>query len=423
MGRPAPPADGAGLRWLFLDLNSYFASVEQQENPALRGRPVVVARMLTDSTCAIAASVEAKRLGIRTGTGIREARRLCRGVKIVPARHDVYVDYHHRIIAEIDCHIPITKVCSIDEVACELMGSERLVANAMALARRIQEGILVRVGQCLTSSVGLAPSRLLAKIASDMKKPMGLTVLAADQLPGRLLELKLTDLPGIAQNMERRLARAGITTVAAFWALSPRRARAVWGSIEGERFWYGLHGIDPPEVETQRRSIGHSQVLAPELRPPTEAYQVARHLLTKAATRLRRMDYKAGALDLWLYWTTKASAAVEARFAATADTFTLLRALHELWQQLTPPGETGLIKHVGVTLHHLTAAAVQPDLFDAVPDADAARMLQLSTTIDALNQRFGRDTVRIGTPPARMANYTGAKIAFTRIPDEQEFSD
>ena len=113
---PAPILDlpPRPLRWLFLDLNSYFASVEQQVQPALRGRPVIVAPVGSDTTVAIAASVEAKRFGISTGTPVWEARRKCRDLVVTPARHERYVAFHDAIVAEIERHIPVTKVCSIE---------------------------------------------------------------------------------------------------------------------------------------------------------------------------------------------------------------------------------------------------------------------------------------------------------------------
>ncbi|MEY2882408.1 MAG: polymerase, partial [Pseudomonadota bacterium] len=203
----------ASLRWLYLDLNSYFASVEQQLSPALRGRPIVVAPVDSDATSAIAASYEAKAFGIRTGTKIHEARALCRDIIVVPARHGAYVDYHHRIIAEVERHVPVTAVCSIDEVACRLLDNENSLANVTALAARIKAGIRANVGECLTSSVGVAPNRLLAKMAADMQKPDGLTILSPDTLAERLATLKLSDIPGVGRNMERRLAAAGVVTM------------------------------------------------------------------------------------------------------------------------------------------------------------------------------------------------------------------
>ena len=108
------------LRWLVLDLNSFFASCEQQENPELRGKPVIVVPTMAETTCAIAASYPAKAFGIKTGTLVHEARRLCPDVQLVQAHHKLYVEYHHRILAAIDKHIPVEEVMSIDEVACRL---------------------------------------------------------------------------------------------------------------------------------------------------------------------------------------------------------------------------------------------------------------------------------------------------------------
>ena len=207
------------LRWLFLDLNSYFASVEQQLQPELRGRPVLVAPVMSDTTVAIAASVEAKRFGIRTGTPVWEAKRRCRELIITPARHDRYVAFHEAIVAEIWRHIPVTQVCSIDEVACRLMDNENSVAAATALARRIKAGIRAHVGDCLTASVGIAPNRLLAKLASDLHKPDGLVVLTADTLPHRLFDLPLTAIAGIGPRMARPALPPG--------SVRPRRLRHV----------------------------------------------------------------------------------------------------------------------------------------------------------------------------------------------------
>lgn len=414
--------DKARLKWLFLDLNSYFASVEQQEDEALRGKPVIVVPLMSDATCAIAVSYEAKAFGIRTGTRVGEARRLCPGLICVPARHDVYVDYHHRIVEEIETHMHVTKVCSIDEVACELMGPERRPENAVALAKRIKAGVASRVGPCLRSSIGLAPSQLLAKIASDLEKPDGLTVLGADRLPDPLFSLRLTDLPGIGVNMERRLTSAGIGSVRQLWGLTPNRARAAWGSIEGERFWYGLHGIDPPEIATRRGSVGHSHVLGPELRAPEQAFGVVRRLLAKAASRLRRMGYRASAMTLSARMEDRRKLAAELRFAPTADSFTLLRALDMARKSMMGDAAGRRIRKIGVTLSGLTPLAEeQPDLFGWTPASEEnPRRLQLSAALDRLNARYGRDTVSIGALPG-VPRYTGAKVAFNRIPDRAEF--
>ncbi len=113
------------LNWLFVDLNSYFASVEQQVRPDLRGRPVGVVPMTADTTCCIAASYEAKAYGVKTGTVVADAKRMCPGLVLVEARHELYVEYHHRIVEAVESCLPVTTVLSIDEMACRLMGRER----------------------------------------------------------------------------------------------------------------------------------------------------------------------------------------------------------------------------------------------------------------------------------------------------------
>jgi DNA polymerase-4 len=416
--------DDACLDWLYLDLNSYFASVEQQCRPHLRGRPIIVTPVESEATCAIAASIEAKRCGIHTGTKVYEARRLCPRLIAVPARHDVYVEYHHRVLNEIERHLHVTRVESIDEAACRLMGSECLTENAVALARRIQTDILRNVGCCLHASVGLAPSALLAKIASDMRKPAGLTVLGADRLPQAILGLKLTDLAGIGRNMHLRLQMAGIFGVEDFWALTPSRARAVWGGIQGERFWYALHGIDPPEIETTTQSISHSHVLGPKLRNARAAHGVARKLVARAATRMRRAGFKAGAFGLWLKTEDGAKRETATRLPHTADSFALLSVFEELWRGLVPEDKRLPVRHVGIVLSDLVeTAAIAPDLFGWTPDGDERKdRLSLSEAIDRINLRYGRDAVAIGTEPAGTSPYMGAKVAFNRIPQRKDFS-
>jgi hypothetical protein len=171
------------VQWLFLDLNAFFASCEQQDNPALRGKPIIVVQTLTDSACAIAASYAAKAFGIKTGTLVRDARRLCPSVIPVQARHQLYTAYHERILKAVDTCLPIDKVCSIDEVACRLMGTERQVPVARELALKAKNALRVQVGECLTCSIGIAPNVFLAKVGSDMQKPDGLVIITKADLP------------------------------------------------------------------------------------------------------------------------------------------------------------------------------------------------------------------------------------------------
>jgi DNA-binding transcriptional MerR regulator len=135
------------VQWLFLDLNAFFASCEQQEAPALRGKPVIVVQTLTESAVAIAASYAAKAFGIKTGTLMREARQLCPAVIPVQANHRLYTEYHERILKAVDTCKPVEKVCSIDEMACKLMGTERQVSVARELALKIKRALRDQVGR------------------------------------------------------------------------------------------------------------------------------------------------------------------------------------------------------------------------------------------------------------------------------------
>ena len=421
------------LRWLFLDLNSYFASVEQQLQPALRGQPIIVAPVGSDTTVAIAASVEAKRHGIGTGTPVWEAKRLCRDLVVTPAQHERYVEFHEAIVEEVWRHIPVTRVCSIDEVACKLLDNENDREAAMALARRIKSGIRRNVGECLTSSVGIAPNRLLAKLASDLQKPDGLVVLEAKDLPDALFGLKLRDIAGIGAKMERRLAREGVNDIRQLCERRPRDAGSAWGGTNGDRLWYLLHGVDLPEKPTQSRTIGHSHVLSPRNRGLESARLTARRLALKAASRLRRKACQARLLVLHAkFEDDKSNWRASIKLASTQDSFVILGALEALFPRLAGAGRERpggfQVRMIGVTLAEIApVAGDQETLFAHLdpedPLARETRGLALSRALDSINERFGRHAVSVGPLHGGRIDRVGSKIAFGRIPDRAEFHE
>lgn len=411
------------LNWLYIDFNSYFASVEQQLNPRLRGRPVAVVPVDTDATCAIAASYPAKAYGIKTGTMIYEAKKRCPELICVLANHEHYVDYHHRILQEVDRHIPVSKVCSIDEVACQLLRNEQSVEAVSRIADNIKRGLAANVGEAITCSIGVAPNKYLSKVATDLRKPDGFTILQASDLPGRLLDLKLDDFPGIGRNNLQRLYRCGIYDTPGLWRASPKHLRKVFGSVWGERLYYFLRGVDLPDIETTRSTIGHSHVLAPELRPPDKAKYVAMRLTLKAASRLRRLGYCAASFMLSVRIEHGPCLAYEQHCDPAQDSFTFLRLLHEAWDELAHGLHGCNVKKVSVTLNRLTPFGTsQPQLFDdARSMAQRKKHEQLSGALDQINHRYGRDSVTVGMLPSQGRSFTGTKVAFTRIPDKAEF--
>ena len=408
------------LHSLYVDLNSFFASAEQQLRPELRGRPVGVLPVMADTTCCIAASIDAKRFGVRTGTPVWQARKLCRDIVFVQARPATYVEIHHRIVAAVESCTPVGEVLSIDEMACDLMGSEREEARAVALGKRIKQAIYDQVGEVLHSSVGIAPNRFLAKTASNMQKPNGLVVIRPEDLPQRLYGLKLGALNGIGRAMEQRLNRLGIHTVEQLCAASRDTLRRAWGGIEGERYYAKLRGEVVASAPTQRASVGHSHVLAPELRDPVSALAVLFRLLHKAAMRLRHYGCCAGSLGLHLRYLDNPQGrthwADQARFAPHADTLKFNPVLAQLWQRRPPdPGPT---LKVGVVLGDLVEhRQVTRDLFD--PDAQNET---LNTVLDRINQRYGPNTLYFGGAH-KGRGAAPMRIAFSHVPELQVESD
>ncbi len=419
------------LRWLFLDLNAYFASVEQQERPELRGRPVIIAPAGVETTVAIAASYEAKAFGISTLTPVWEARKRCPQIIVVSPRHALYVDYHNRIVAEIARHIPVTKVYSIDEVACRLLDNENGLDQVRQLAAQINTGIRDNVGDWLRCSIGVAPNRLLAKLASDMMKPDGLVILEAKDLPHRLYPLKLTDIAGIGTKMAARLARDGVNDIAQLCARPPRGAGAAWGGTDGDRLWYMLHGFDLPEKATQERTVGHSHVLAPKNRGNEEARLVTRRLALKAASRLRAKGVAARLLVLHArFEDDKSKWKTGIKLPATHDSFRILQAVDVLWPRLVAAAATRRggfrLRLVGVTLANLIPISHdQGSLFERLdPNHELARALRtesLSRALDRINMRFGRNAVTVGPETGGRADRIGTSIAFGRIPQPSDF--
>ena len=397
------------LRALIVDFNSFFASVEQQLRPELRGRPVAVAPVKAETTCAIAASYEAKKFGIKTGTRIAEARRMCPGLVVVVARPSLYVEKHAELKEAIDACMHIEAVGSIDEMECDLTGVWRQREKAIELALKIKRTIAERVGDYLRCSIGIAPNGLLAKLASDLQKPDGLVVIEEHELPQRLHGLKLQDISGISEAMEARLRAHGIASVEQMCAASKEELRAAWESITGEWMWRALRGENVRWVHGENRTIGHSHVLAPRQRNDTDARAVLHRLLQKAAMRLRKIRHFANSLALSIKYVNGRRWGDGVRFQETQDTLEFIHVLNQLWERR--PAHSGPPLHVGVTLHGLLPEqSVTRSLF-----ADEKRQ-KLHDLVDTLNAGLGKNTVYFGGAHTAL-DAAPMRIAFHRIPD------
>ena len=404
------------LRYLTIDFNSFFASVEQQERPELRGKPLGIVPVMAETTGCIAVSLEAKKLGLTRNARVADARRLCPGIVIVEARPETYIKYHRDLIKVIESCVPETKVQSIDEVTCKLHSFlDR--SGAEKLAKKIKARIAREVGPLLRSSIGIAPTWLLAKVASDMQKPDGLVILDDADIPARLLPLAPGDIAGIGPNMQERLKAHGITTMAQLYAATMAEFRGIWQSVRGEQMWRLLHCEDLDYFEQKGgQTIGHGHVLPPKKRNHTDALAVLHRLLQKAAMRLRHSQYYAGGLSVAVDYTDDTDWSGETRLTETQDTLVLTHALNQLWAKRPEKFSRRAPLRIGVHLVHLIDLRMHtPDLFE--PETEKAHG-KLFEAVDHLNKVFGKNSVYFGGAHGATQD-APMRIAFTRIPEPE----
>ena len=314
-----------GPEQLYIDFDGFFAACEEQADRQLQGRPLgVIPFAGAVQNCVIAANTMAKRAGVTTGMAIADAQRRCPGIALVPQQPDLYTRIHY------------------------------------------------------------APNRWLAKIAADLDKPDGLTVLHPRDLPGRLLTLDLEDLPGVATRMLTRLVRWGLTSVGDLG----RRTRS-----SSARLWYALHGYAVAPPRTQRRSIGHSRRLPPGQRQAPAARILARQLVVKAARRMRRAGSLAQRLTLSVDCLDAPRWTAAAPVAAANDDRAGLEALTGLWAALVRARPQATLFRLTVSFDRfMPADAVQLELPRRAPDS-RKRVVRLTAAVDALNGRYGRTLI------------------------------
>jgi len=398
------------LRILFVDMNAYFASVEQQDNPELRGKPVGIVPMLARSTSCLAASYEAKAYGIKTGTPVWEALQLCPSLQLVVARHERYVEVHNQIVRAVNRCLPVHRVMSIDEMACRLIGDERNTEAVRRIGTKIKAEICAEMGEWIRCSIGVAPNGILAKVASDMQKPDGLTIIESEELPDRLYSLPITDFPGIGPRMGKRFHKHGVFTTEQLCQLSVKAQTLIWGSrIHGERWYYILRGEEVHEKATHRRTVGHSHVLPPVLRNDDGARGIIVKLIHKAAARLRGIGYWCGRMTVSVRYNTGERWEAGSSIPRCQDTLTLLIAFGEWWAKR--PSVSGQPLKVSMVLFDLTpAASTTPSLFES-----DRQLTTISHVMDNVNRTFGKNAIHFGTM-CDSESTVPSRIAFSNIP-------
>ena len=273
-------------------------------------------------------------IGITTGTRIYQAKKLCPELICIKAKHDLYVDYHRKIFKEIDRYLHVDYIFSIDEGACRLTGKYCVQEEAVAIAKILKNSIRNNVGDYITCSIGIAPNRYLAKVASNLIKPDGLSVINPIELPDKLYCLNLKSLPGIGSKTQNRLIKNGISSVKQLCSLDRSKLKAVWGNVWGEKVWYLIRGADLPLEETKKSTIGHSRVLAPENQNVRKARNVLITLTLQAASRLRSKGLYTNRILLALEFRSGKSVKENSKIELSNDSSTILKHILKFWDNI-----------------------------------------------------------------------------------------
>jgi DNA polymerase-4 len=401
---------------MHIDINSCFATVEQQANPFLRGKAVVVAAYKSPGGCILAPSIEAKRLGIKTGMRVFEAQTLCPEVVVLESDPWKYRQVHlslKKILS--DYSFDLTPK-SIDEFVLNLEGYPALLRlSPFELGGEIKSRIKSEIGDWMSVSIGVAPNRFLAKVASNLKKPDGLEEISINNFKAVYSRLKLTDLCGIKQRSEIRLNRLGIFNVWDFYQASIPRLRAAFESILGYYWYLRLRGWEVDDVVFARKSYGNSFALPKPLKAGPELSPIVCKLTEKMTSRLRRAGFQVQGVHLaicfrdWTYWH-KGVKTQRVLFDSRDIYKELIRLMEDCPSQK-------LVREVAVSSFNLVKFKErQLDFFE-----DVIKKEQLTQSIDALNERWGDFVVA----PGRLLNSKGLikdRIAFGGVKELEEFT-
>ncbi len=374
---------------LLADMNSFFASVHQATDPHLRGKPVVVIGDPEQRRgIVLSASYEAKRVGVKTGMILRDARQLCPRGFFIKSQYHLYVSFSSRFLSIMRDFTPLVEPFSIDEAFLDVTGSQKLFGSPVAIARQLKQRIRREVG--LTCSVGVAPNKLLAKMGADLQKPDGLTVIRRQDLPSVLWPLPARELFGIGPRYERHLRRLNIFTIGDLARFPAEILKRKFG-VNGEILWLSANGIDSSPVEPgglgRVKSMGH-QITLPHDCKGDSLRAVILELADLVAYRVRSEGYMGKTAVLCLkdpafFWLSRMQTLPEYTDLGSEIARAALSLMAEHWFPNWP------VRMAGVTLANLVPHRIeQPALF-----GDREKSRSIEQACDLVRNRFGRKTV------------------------------
>lgn len=370
-----------------VDMDAFYASVERLDRPQLAGAPIIVGGGKRGVVSA--ASYEARRFGVRSAMPMFEARSRCPQGVFLPVRMERYQQVSRRVMEVLAGFTPLLEPVSVDEAYLDLTGTERLWGPPPAAGRAIKEAMRRTVG--LTCSVGIAPVRFLAKIASDRDKPDGLTVV--EDLETFLATVSLKEVPGVGARARERLGQMGLGRLVELRELGPERLERIMG-VFGRRLWELSWGRDPSGVSPERevKSVSNETTLEADTGDREELEARLLGLSQKVARRLRAKGLCGRTVTLKLKHRDHRLVTRSATLARPTDAAgEIYAAAREL---LAAYGAPGPFRLIGVGLSHLGAAGQgQAELFGA---AKAGRNRALDRAEDAIVARFGEKAITRG---------------------------
>jgi DNA polymerase-4 len=373
---------------LHADLDAFFASVEQRDDARLRGRPVIVGAGVV-----LAASYEAKAFGIRTAMGGAQARRLCPDAIVVPPRFHAYVEASRAVFRVFDDVSPLVEGLSIDEAFLDVRGMERIAGTPVEIARSLRGKVLERVGLPIT--VGVARTKFLAKVASQVAKPDGLLVVEPGEELAFLHPLPVERLWGVGPKTAARLHARGIRTVGQVARLEEGTLSAMLGPAAGRHLHALAHNRDPRRVTTgrRRRSIGAQRALGRGRRSPAEIDAILVGLVDRVTRRMRRAKRVGRTVVVRLRFDDFSRATRSTTLAqATDETSAILDACRRLLAFATPLTEARGLTLVGVSVANVEDAHA----FQLALPLDGPPPRSVDAAVDAIRERFGTAAITRG---------------------------
>ncbi len=402
---------------MHVDLNSAYATIEQQANPLLRGKPLVVAAYSTPSACIVAPSIEAKRFGIKTGMRIREARLLCNDIVVRTPDPDKYFDVNIRLRHIFQDYTPDFHPKSIDEFVLNFSSVEKLTPDLIKISYEIKKRIREEIGDWMKCNIGISTNRFLAKLAASLHKPDGLDVIDHENLLDIYSKVSLLDLNGINVRFQARLNSMGIFTPLDFYnARCELLQKQVFKSIIG-RYWYErLRGHEVDDVEFETKSIGQQYALPRPTNDPRELSRLILKLCEKMGRRLRRFSMVAYGMhvslvyDDWTHWHR--GRMMETEMYTTQELF--IKALFVLNQR----PENKKVSKLSVSCYSLEESGKsQMSLFDF--NDEKAKKRKVSNAMDEINDRYGEFVIT----PALMMGMSNQIIKRVPFGNVKELED